>query len=94
MTKGDIKKKTNDAIKTLNAMDNKVEFSLIETSESIGLKCCSRGNKQCHFGRYEKNVYFADFRKKTDAYLTVMEFAEVIIAATKLNDAKAFHNLV
>lgn len=94
MTKNDIKRRTKDAIKKLNNMGNKVEFNLNETSDSISLECCSRSDERCHFGIYEKTAYFTDFRKKTDAYLTVMEFAEVIIAATKLNDKKEFHNLV
>ncbi len=94
MTRNDIKRRTKDAIQKLNTMGNRVKFNLNETSDSISLECCSRGDEKYHFGTYEKKAYFDDFRKKTNAYLTVMEFAEVIIAATKLNDERAFHNFV
>lgn len=36
---------------------------------------------------------FDDYRHKIDAYVNCMLFAEVIIAATRLNDPAAYHNL-
>ena len=93
MTKAEVKKRIADAVKQLNAMDNQVVFAFEEKEESVGLVCKSRNSESRRFGAYCFTAFLDDYKKKQDAYEYCMQFAEVIIAATKLNDPKAYHNM-
>lgn len=92
MTKNDAKKRITAAIKKLNTMDNRVYFELEETEYSVQLICRSRTKKDTSFGSYGFTGVFDDYKKKSEAYVTCMLFAEMIIAATRLNDPTAYHN--
>lgn len=93
MTKSDVKKRIAKAIQELNAMDNNVCFAFEETEYSVELSCQSRFRKETSYGIYSFMGMFDDYRHKIDAYVNCMLFAEVIIAATRLNDPAAYHNL-
>jgi len=93
MKKADAKKRIKEAIEKLNQMDNKLVFSYEETDYSVGFICQSKTNEAARFGAYEYTAFFDEFVNKTDAYVSCMLFAELIIAASKINDEKAYHNL-
>lgn len=93
MTRAEAKKRIERAVKKLNEMDNKLVFSYEETEYSVQLICKSKTQEITRFGAYEYIGLFDEFVDKTDAYITCMWFAEMIIAASKINDEKAYHNL-
>ena len=93
MTKSDVKKRIAKTIQELNAMDNNVCFAFEETEYSVELSCQSRARKGVSYGAYSFMGMFDDYKHKIDAYVNCMLFAEVIIAATRLNDPAAYHNL-
>ena len=93
MTRAEAKKRIEKAVKKLNEMDNKLVFSYEETDFSVELICKSKIEESVQFGVYEYIGLFDEFVNKTDAYITCMWFAEMIIAASKINDEKAYHNL-
>lgn len=92
MTKSDAKKRIAKAIQELNAMNNNVRFEFAETEYSVELICQSRSRKETRYGAYSFMGMFDDYRHKIDAYENCMLFAEMIIAATRLNDPAAYHN--
>lgn len=93
MTKNDAKKRITAAIKKLNAMNNNVYFELEETEYSVQLICRSKSIKGTCFGAYGFIGMFDNYTKKSEAYITCMLFAEMMIAATRLNDPAAYHNI-
>lgn len=93
MTKNDAKKRITVAIKKLNAMNNNVYFELEETEYSVQLICRSKSIKSTRFGAYGFIGMFDNYKKKSEAYITCMLFAEMMIAATRLNDPAAYHNI-
>lgn len=93
MTKAEAKKAIKEEITKLNKMDNKLVFSYEETDYSVSLICKSKTSESTHFGAYEHTCFFDEYVNKTDAYITCMSFARVIVAASKINDKKAYHNL-
>lgn len=93
MKKADAVKRIEKAIATLNKMDNKLVFSYEETDYSVELICKSKTKNSTRFGAYEYIGLFDEFANKTDAYISCMLFAELIIAASKINDKNAYHNL-
>lgn len=92
MRKNDVQKRIEHAIEELNAMDNKVYFEFVETEYSVKLICQSRTKKGTEFGAYSFTGMFDDYAEKLNAYEDCMLFAEMMIAATKLNDPAAYHN--
>jgi len=74
-------------------MDNKLIFSYEETEYSVNLVCKSRTQDSAHFGAYEYIGFFDEFINKTDAYINCMRFVELIVAASKINDKNAYHNM-
>lgn len=93
MKKTDAIKRIQKAISKLNEMDNKLVFSYEETDHSVELICKSKTKETTRFGAYEYVGLFDEFVDKTDAYINCMQFAELIIAASKINDKTVYHNL-
>lgn len=94
MTVSDARKRIENAIVKLNKMDNNLVFSYEETDYSIELICESKTKETSRFGAYEYIGFFDEFVNKTDAYTKCMKFAELIVAASKINDKNAYHNLI
>ena len=93
MTKTDIKKRIQTAIKKLNSMENKVCFRFEEETYSVAIICESKIQKGTCFGAYSYTALFDEYKNKLDAYSNVMLFAEMMVKATDLNNPKAYHNL-
>ncbi len=88
------KKRINAAIKTLNQMNHNLKFLFKEEEHMVSLECHSAVKEGTQFGSFETMQFFDDYRKKSQAYISLMEFAEVIIAAARLTDPKAYHNFL
>ena len=88
------RKRIKEAVKELNEMDNNLRFSFVEEDYMVSLECCSTVREGTLFGSFEDIQFFDDYVKKVTAYINLMSYAEVIIAATRLNDPEAYHNLV
>ncbi len=88
------KKRIKEAVKKLNAMENNLDFSFVEEDYYISLECHSKTRNGHHFGAFEDMQFFDDYVKKETAYVELMKFAEVMICASRLNDPKAYHNMV
>ncbi len=88
------RKRINAAVKKLNQMNHNLRFLFKEEEHTISLECHSTVNEGSRFGAYEAIEFFDDYRKKSQAYISLMEYAEVIIAAAGLNDPKAYHNFI
>lgn len=95
MTISDSKKRLKEAIKKLNNLNKNLHFEIEEEDYCIGFICKSAKKDGCRFGAYEKTYFFDEYKKKTDAYIiNAVMSAELILAAAKINDPKAYHNLI
>lgn len=94
MTQKDVKKRIKEAVTKLNEMDNNVCFKFEETEFSAQIICESRTYKGSRFGAYCYTGLFDEYKNILDAYINCMHFSEMLIAATKLNSPKAYHNLI
>ena len=92
MTITESKKRLQEAIKNLNDIQKALVFEIEETDYSIGFTNHGRRNPNKSYGAYSHTSFFDEYRKKADAYINTVMFAELIIAASKLNDPKAYHN--
>ena len=93
MNISDTRKWIIDAVNKLNDMQDSLIFELYETNNGIGFKNHGRLDSNRSFGAYEHLSLFSEYKKKIDTYTNTMMFAEMIIAATKLNDPKSYHYL-
>ena len=93
MTINDCKHRIREAIKKLNQMKHALKFGFEETDYGIFLTAYSSDGTR-RFGAYEVLNLFEDFKNKTTAYKYFMESVELIVASTRLNDPKAYHNLI
>ena len=93
MTISESKKRLNEAIKKLNSLQKALVFEVEETDYSIGFTNCGKNNPYRTYGAYAHTSFFDEYKKKADAYINAVMFAELIIAAADLNDAKAYHNI-
>ena len=93
MTVKDARKRLNEAIKKLNEIQDSLVFEIVETDYSIGFTNHGRLDSNGSFGSYEHSSFFDEYKKKLDAYTNTVMFAELIIAASKLNDPKSYHYL-
>ena len=92
MTIAEAKKRLNKAIQDLNQIQTALVFEIEETEYSIGFTNHGRTNTSRSYGTYSQASFFDEYRKKADAYVNTMKFAELIIAASELNNPKAYHN--
>lgn len=92
MTVTEARRRLNKAIKDLNSLQNALVFEVKETDYSIGFTNHGKKNPSSSYGVYEQTSFFDEYKKKVDAYINTVQFAELIIAASKLNDPKAYHN--
>ena len=92
MTIQDCRRRIKTAIDKLNKMDHKLCFGMEESEDSLYLTAVSRMNNKHRYGAYEIMFFFDDFKKKTTAYKYFMTEVERIVASTRLNDPKAYHN--
>ncbi len=98
MTKAECEKRIRKAVKTLNEMDNKLVFSYNELKDGdsvygLQIEAASMDGSH-HFGSYEPMIFFDDYRKKITAYETMMRIVDFMVASAKLNDPKAYHNMI
>ena len=91
MTISDCKKRINNALKKLNAMDNKLQFSFREEEYGAFIEACRTDGH--NFGVYEPSVLFTDYCDIPTAYVELMSKVEFLEAGTELNNPKAYHNL-
>lgn len=93
MTINDCKSRIKEAVNKLNRMEHTLKFGLEETDYGIFLTAHSSGGTS-RFGAYEVKNLFEDFKNKTTAYEHFMQSVELMVASTRLNDPKAYHNLI
>ncbi len=94
MNREDNRKRIRKALKTLNGMDNNVQFIFEEDKDSVSIRCISRESEHLLYGAYSSMECFSDYAYPTLAYDTLRKFAEMMVAATRLNSPTAYHNLV
>lgn len=94
MTIAKARKRLKDAVKKLNRMQNSLVFEVVESDILIGFKNHAKRNPQLSFGVYAHTALFDEYKEKVDAYINAMMFAELIIAASRLNDPQAYHNIL
>ena len=92
MTINEARKRLTKAITELNDIQDSITFEVVETNYSIGFTNHGRVNKNATYGSYTVDYFFDEYKRKSSAYINAVQFAEVIISATKLTDPKAYHN--
>lgn len=92
MTITDARKRIKKAIARLNEMQDSLEFEVEETDYSIGFTNHGKVNKGTSYGVYYHCSLFEEFKRKADAYVNAMSFAELLVSAASLKDPKAYHN--
>lgn len=93
MTIAESKKRLRKAIETLNGVQNAMIFEVVETDYSIGFTNRGKTYNSSSYGAFSQTSFFDEYRKKTDAYVNAVLCAELLVAGTKINDPKAYHNL-
>lgn len=89
----DARKRLKAAVKKLNELQEALVFEVEETEYSIGFTNHGRQNVTSSYGCYEYAALFDDFKKKSDAYITAMWVAEMLVSACRMYDPKAYHNI-
>ncbi len=93
MTKQDAKKRINEGIKKLNILNPNIAFELEETEYSVDLWCKSTTEPGVKYGSLSHISLFEDYANKTTAYEETMQYVEIILAAAKLYDPRAYFNM-
>ena len=88
------KKRLEKAIKDLNDLQKALVFVVEETDYSIGFTNHGKKNPDHSYGAYEHTSLFDEYKKKSDAYMNAVMVAEIMIAASQLNNPKAYHNFM
>ena len=94
MTIAKARKRLKDAVKKLNRMQNSLVFEVVESEFCIGFENHAKRNPHLSFGVFAHTSLFDEYKEKVDAYTNAMMFAELIIAASRLNDPQAYHNIL
>lgn len=93
MTISESRKRLYETIKKLNEIQKSLIFEVEETDYSVGFTNHGKQNQISSYGVYSFTSFFDEYKKKDDAYINVVKFAELMIAASRLNDPNAYHNL-
>ncbi len=93
MTIAEARKRLKEAVRKLNKIQNSLVFEVVESDICIGFKNHAKRNPHLSFGVYAHKSFFDDYKEKVDAYINAMMIAELIIAASRLNDPQAYHNI-
>ena len=94
MTKAEKVRRIKDTISKLNTADNRVVFFLKEDTNTVSIDCVSEADERTHFGTYYCMEFFEDYKDPGKAYDAVLKFVEGLLAGTRLNDPKAYHNMI
>lgn len=94
MTIVEARKRLKKAVKNLNEIQDSLVFCVVESDSYVGFENHGKRDTKRSFGAYEHVSVFDDYKKRVDAYITALMFAELIIAASRLNDPKAYHNIL
>ena len=94
MTVAEARKRLKKAVKKLNKIQNSLVFEVLESDICIGFENHAKRNPRLSFGVYAHTSLFDEYKEKVDAYINTMMFAELIIAASRLNDPQAYHNIL
>ena len=92
MTIKEARSRLNKAIKSLNEIQDSIVFEVSETDYSIGFTNHGRVNTDTSYGSYNQTSFFNEYKRKADAYINTMSYAEVILSAAKLLDPNSYHN--
>ena len=92
MTIVEARKRLKVAVKKMNKIQDSLLFDVVETDFCVGFENRGKRNPHQSFGVYAHTSFFDVYKKKVDAYINAMLFAELIIAASSLKDPTAYHN--